>query len=667
MYLRRKLSINIMYALITLLYLVSCNSTPENIIYKKPPKQKRDAISTWLNNSENFNTTDYQTTFYKYYNQKIKEKKFSDAARAMDYVSLKNSGSSFFDAKFIAAIHFFEDNYKNKVSEKEAMFIYTFLGDYYTDRGEFNKAIENYTKNTTVEIVDYESAYQKADAYRTIAWCYYASGNQELAIKNNYKALEYFKRTDNVSAKAGVYLTFSAIYNVTHDYDKALKNIDLAIKYYKYDKDLIFNVYIALHNKINTYDIAKKYDKMNPLVDSVYHAFNKSGVQDISVKASVYTYYAMGLINTGKIDEVKKIIDELEPDVKALNSEVTNIEFRNLTATYEVARGGGQKNIKLIESAIPSLIEKQNFAKVRDCYATLQILATANKDFEKAFEYEVERGRAQDSLSMIETAEKGIELEKKYEAAKRNQEIVLQRQSIINKNVTIGLLISSLIAILVTAVALSLRSKQKKLKTEKLNSQLYTKQLLEKTEEERKRIASDLHDSVSHELLSLKNSFEETAESTNKKIDLIINDIRSISRNLHPIMFDKVGLKSSINQIVERAQSVNNFMVTADIDYKASLPTTAELQIYRIVQEALSNIIKYADAVAAKITLTEDNNNVTLEIKDNGKGFEVNTTLNNNKSFGLHNIIERSRAIGGEAKIQSDSSGTIITVEIKKA
>jgi signal transduction histidine kinase len=131
-------------------------------------------------------------------------------------------------------------------------------------------------------------------------------------------------------------------------------------------------------------------------------------------------------------------------------------------------------------------------------------------------------------------------------------------------------------------------------------------------------------------------------------------------------MFDKIGLKASVEQLVERAQLVNDFMVTAEIDYSNSLSNSEELQLYRIIQESLSNIIKYANAVAAKITIQEKNNNIFIEIKDNGKGFNVSEKLNGKNAFGLHNIIERSRAIGGEAKINSDTNGTIITIEIKK-
>jgi signal transduction histidine kinase len=165
----------------------------------------------------------------------------------------------------------------------------------------------------------------------------------------------------------------------------------------------------------------------------------------------------------------------------------------------------------------------------------------------------------------------------------------------------------------------------------------------------------------------LKNLFKQQPELTNDKIDAIINDIRIISRNLHPIMFDKVGLKESIKQLVERAQSINNLMITCDIDYETHLDSNIELQIYRIVQEAVSNIIKYADAIAAKITMSESKSKIHIEIKDNGKGFHVKEILESNAAFGLHNIIERSRVIGGEAKILSDKTGTIITIELRKS
>jgi signal transduction histidine kinase len=199
---------------------------------------------------------------------------------------------------------------------------------------------------------------------------------------------------------------------------------------------------------------------------------------------------------------------------------------------------------------------------------------------------------------------------------------------------------------------------------DRINSMNFTKQLLENTEVERKRIATDLHDSISHELLNLKAIFKEDLTTVNSKIDSIINDVRGISRNLHPVMFDKIGLEPNIEQLVERIQQQNDFMVSTEINYKGSLSSADELQIYRIIQEALTNIIKYAKAHAGKITIEKNQDHIFIEIKDNGKGFNVKEALNSGKSFGLHNIIERSRVIGGEAKILSSPEGTVIHIII---
>jgi signal transduction histidine kinase len=257
-------------------------------------------------------------------------------------------------------------------------------------------------------------------------------------------------------------------------------------------------------------------------------------------------------------------------------------------------------------------------------------------------------------------------LTKNTKLKKKEQQIVIQEKTIATKNAIIAWLAFLFLMLFTIIFIYRNKQKQKQIELDSINIQRYTKQLLEKIEEERKRIASDLHDSISHELLELKNVSNGNLVETNIKIDGIINDIRSISRNLHPIMFDKIGLKASVEQLMERAQVANNFMVTADVDYKLSLSSSDELQVYRIIQEALSNIIKYADAVAAKILVTEKEKTIYIEIKDNGKGFNVKKTLNSSDAFGLHNIIERSRAIGGKAKIKSDGNGTIVSIIINK-
>jgi two-component system NarL family sensor kinase len=259
-----------------------------------------------------------------------------------------------------------------------------------------------------------------------------------------------------------------------------------------------------------------------------------------------------------------------------------------------------------------------------------------------------------------------FEANKKFETEKKEKQILVQQKNIAAKQRSIVALIASLAVLILSVLLFFFYQKQKQLKRQKTESFQFTQQLFEKTEEERKRIATDLHDSISHELISLKSATQTEFTQVNSKIDAIINDIRIISRNLHPVLFDKVGLQNTIEQMVERVQQQNNFMLTADIDYNNSLSSSAALQVYRIIQEAVTNIVKYANAIAGKIIITEDATKVYIEIKDNGKGFDVTETLNSSKAFGLYNIMERSKAIGGEAKITSSNAGTIINIVIPK-
>jgi signal transduction histidine kinase len=372
------------------------------------------------------------------------------------------------------------------------------------------------------------------------------------------------------------------------------------------------------------------------------------------------------LITENKLKEAKKIIDQIVPTVKKMNSQNTNILFNSIWLDYKIKNNEKIDTDLLVKKVIPYLIDNENYQKLLVYYTVLKENAINNQDYKVALLYEEKLNDANNMLGKNLNSNKVIELDKKYQTQKKEQQIVIQEKTIATKNAIIAWLAFLFLMLFTIIFIYRNKQKQKQIELDSINIQRYTKQLLEKIEEERKRIASDLHDSISHELLEFKNVANGNLEETNIKIDGIINDIRSISRNLHPIMFDKIGLKASVEQLMERAQVANNFMVTADVDYKSSLSSSDELQVYRIIQEALSNIIKYADAVAAKILVTEKEKTIYIEIKDNGKGFNVKKTLNSSDAFGLHNIIERSRAIGGKAKIKSDGNGTIVSIIINK-
>ena len=162
-----------------------------------------------------------------------------------------------------------------------------------------------------------------------------------------------------------------------------------------------------------------------------------------------------------------------------------------------------------------------------------------------------------DSLNTIYNADgfkdKLQELEVKYETTKKEQDIHLKEEIITGNKRLIALLIIAIITLILMIALYITIQRRKKLVKEKAQWQLFTKQLLNKTEHERKRIATDLHDSVNNDLLLIKSGLRKNApQETESKIDDLMNHVRAISRNLHPIMFEELGLQDSIEQLVQR-------------------------------------------------------------------------------------------------------------------
>ncbi|MBK6996393.1 MAG: sensor histidine kinase [Lewinellaceae bacterium] len=246
------------------------------------------------------------------------------------------------------------------------------------------------------------------------------------------------------------------------------------------------------------------------------------------------------------------------------------------------------------------------------------------------------------------------------------QEKALQLKTLAEKNALIGFLIASISAILLAFAAFYWWIRQRQAKKEAANQAQFTRQLLEHVEDDRGRIAIDLHDSVSHDLLLLKQSIrkEITGPEVGDKIDGIINGIRQISRNLHPVMLDKIGLGLSLETLCEQFMLHETMYVSHDIKYKNTLSKTAELQLFRIVQEGLTNALKYSKAEAVKVQIKSSGNTLRLEIQDNGKGFDVEKALAGGKAFGLHSILQRAKALGGKAEIRSGDGGTTIVLTI---
>jgi len=198
-------------------------------------------------------------------------------------------------------------------------------------------------------------------------------------------------------------------------------------------------------------------------------------------------------------------------------------------------------------------------------------------------------------------------------------------------------------------------------------------------EEERKRISSGLHDGIGQSLSLLRIKLLRLQEESNNpaqydyyedlvaNIEDIISELKEITYSLKPRLLEEMGLLSAIKNLVDKVYNDTGICgeinaVGKEIRFEGRLETT----LYRIVQEAINNIIKYAKATSYSIQLVYSPKLIRLIISDNGIGFDVNTTLkSSNHGMGLINMKERVESYNGKLKIDSfTNNGTMLVAEI---
>ncbi len=194
-------------------------------------------------------------------------------------------------------------------------------------------------------------------------------------------------------------------------------------------------------------------------------------------------------------------------------------------------------------------------------------------------------------------------------------------------------------------------------------------------ENERKRIASDLHDELGPLLSAVKlqiNSLEtvseddqEVIDKSSVHIDSIIGKLREISNNLMPNTLMRKGLKKAISEFIDHSHHASGLQVKFICDEELNLDQQQEINIYRMLQEILHNTIKHAQASYLIIKIMTEQNRLLIMTADNGKGFDYFGKLKENSGLGLRNLQSRVEVMGAEISCQSElGKGTMYTVEI---
>lgn len=234
--------------------------------------------------------------------------------------------------------------------------------------------------------------------------------------------------------------------------------------------------------------------------------------------------------------------------------------------------------------------------------------------------------------------------------------------------------------IVVFVCGMFLQLNERKLADGKL--QELTKRILNTQDEERRRVSRELHDGISQLIASAKFSLETAVVKIKNdkdpdkdiavaqtRIGQTLQDLRRISRDLHPAVLDDHGLSTGLQSLAKNfTERTNIKIIFNDILVRNLLPLDVKTSLYRVAQEALTNVERHAGAKLVEISLSVDCSWVLLEIQDDGKGFNVEsfTRSRSSEGIGLRNMHERIAYHKGVFEITSNKKGTLLVAKIPK-
>lgn len=549
-----------------------------------------------------------------------------------------------------------------------------------------------------------------------IAGIYYSDKNQmEKAHENYYQAADYFNRNAVKPAiLTEIYYDLSIIYSMWQD-DEGLNDLSEAMK--DLPVDFPFQQILKLTIKAKYfYALYQNEHRMN-LLDSVTK-YNQEAFEvytstenpyDVGyVISDNYLHQAVVYSEAGKIKEAeqcfetgKKLMNPKKIDANVSLSYVSGV-IAYYQADYELAEQHLQDGLHELK--------KMNEEQEVDYYHSLiDFYTLLAKVYEKQELYNKALEAARNSLKyetrlFDKNSSKTIQKLRAQYSLDEKERVVKQLTAINEKNKWINILSVTLIVLALITIVLLLiryRSRQRihegmlqiaKLKQQEteLTVELQKAKLeererefqalvheaqqrkvqyyLEGLEVERNRLAKELHDNVSNELLAIKMKIADGTSSREEVLDTLQalqTEVRGISHDLMPPVFKYASLSEILQDYVYQRNQSGQTELTLVLEPEEGfdhLSQKVTLEIYRIVQEATGNALKHAQATHIKIILVREGNRIKLTIADNGKGFEQQT---GKSGIGLVIIKERVENLKGVLTLSSvPGKGTDVIVEI---
>lgn len=558
-------------------------------------------------------------------------------------------------------------------------------GVYYSNFSSYQLALEEFN-NGLLLLKNSKADTLKSRLYIGIGNNFKINGNNPKAFDHFYQALKIYEKANDSSGIADVNSNIASIHMQKADLKSAKEHLQIALKIL--EKDKTNGVYLVTsHTLANVYGMAGDYKSALAIDEEGLRISESIGSEKI--KAMFLDNKANCFMYSNQLDSAQYYFNEcLKLDLKIRNDKQIADSYSNLGHLASLKKDFPTAEKLLFQSIdiLKTIKHKPNLAK---SYNLLVDVYASQKKFEKALEAQKEFQK-QYKLMIDERKEASLAefriihqtQQKERELAENKVQLLKREVESKRKNTTIMIL---LVLVFFAVIVGYLIYRQQRLKVSQQKQEFQLKSAISqietqnKLQEQRLNISRDLHDNIGAQLTfiissvdNVKYGFDIKNSSLGDKLDHISNFTRDTiielrdtiwAMNNNQITFE--DLRVRILNFIDKAK-----LVKQDIQFKFSIDDALQdniltsvqgINIYRTIQEALNNAIKYAEASEIIIEATLIDQTIKIHIEDNGKGFEISNAQGN----GLQNMQKRIEDIGGTFKIESrNGEGTFITILI---
>lgn len=517
------------------------------------------------------------------------------------------------------------------------------------------------------------------------AYLLYYEGNYVESEIEVIKALNHLKNGKNLLYIYRSYSLQGSNHLELEEYNKAIEYFDLSASTLKQmvknnqEKDAFYDYEIA-----NTVDLCNAYDKKGEHTKSIDLLKGVIATKKLNeypkIEHIVYGNLAYSLMKNKDYSSSKKYFTKAITTCKNNNDELGYLYLILDFGEYHLLTKDTLKARELFNEAL-QLSKKLNNGK--EILKTLDFLSVADKT--NAYNYKTEYIRINDSIvkKQRENREKFARIEYETDKVEEENKILSNKNLLLLSGLSLSIAVFSIILIIRYRIS---RKKelyliqQKELADEELFNltKEFQTSLVDAKEAEQKKLSKELHDGIVNQIYgirmmlgSLNANSDEASISQRlvyiKELHKLESEVRDLSHDLNADFSKYVG---EFNFLLEQLVQNNNAIgtthfiseIASEIDWNV-YSSVVKINIYRVLQELLQNVTKYADAQKCTVTIFEHEKQLVVEVHDDGIGFDVNSL---SKGIGLKNIRERAKSIDSEIEIKSIiNEGTTIKLKVK--